>query len=1269
MSRKKNKREKIKISSGKKNSIKNRLSSGKLSFDIDTEIKKAFQYHQAGQLQKAEEIYKEILAINPNHSDSLHLSGIIAHQSGKNDIAANLINRAIQTRPEEPVYYLSLGSVYRAQGRLDEAILSYQKALELNPDYAEAYNNMGNAVKSQGRLDEAILYYEKALELKPDYAEAYNSLGIAFYAQGRLDDAVLHYQKALKLNTNFALAYNNIGVVFKDQGRLDEAIWNYQKALQLNPGLVEACDNLGVAFYAQDRLDKAISCFQKALELNPDYAKSYNNLGIAFYPQGKLEEAIWNYKKALELNPDYAEAYNNLGAVFKSQSRINEAVSCYQKALQLKPDFTAAHSNFLYVSHYHESIDPAQLFLDHKQWAKLHALPLSSTIQPHLNNRSPERRLRVGYVSPDFCMHPVACFIEPVIASHDRSAFEIFCYSNVVCPDAATDHLKGLTDCWRDISVMQDEQAANLIRNDQIDILVDLAGHTAYNRMLLFARKPAPVQVTYLGYDNTTGLPTMDYRITDAWTDPRGETDHLYTEKLVRLPHGFLCYKPPNNCPETAKLPALKTGQITFGSFNNLAKVTPKAIALWSAILLIVPKARMIMKSKALADKNTRQRIREMFVKNGVSAEQINLIGFVPSFAEHLALYNSVDIGLDSFPYNGVTTTCEALWMGVPVIVLAGKTHTSRVGVSLLSNIGLTDLIVESTETYLEKAVKLAGDLKCLEKFRTNLRDMMSRSALTDAHRFTCALEEAFQKMWGHWCDQSNKSNQPMDETSLTVKIKGDIEVCVPNSIELLTPYVLLEQEDWFESEVKFVRHMLKPGMQVIDIGANYGLYTLAMAKAVDSKGKVWAFEPTSNTAGYLQKSIQLNKMTNVKLIQAGLSSHRGKAELSLNPNSELNELIRRPEKHKSYETIQLFSLDDCLAKNGWEDIAFVKLDAEGEESNIIKGGSQFLSSQSPLIMFEVKHGKELNLGLMKEFADYGYETYKLIPGLNLLAPFDLTEPPDPYQLNLFCCKKDCAHTLEEHGLLVNNSPCASTCPPIDGELWVRHIGTLPYAKKVIQRWISSSHRSPIAGWGHYQEALNYYVRAHSGNVSSADRYACLQQSLSILSMLLDTQASFSRLQTLSRVTWEMGKRQIAMQALDLLVDMFRHEQQLSLSEPFLAVASRFEILDPGGNLGAWCLASILEQRTKLQAFSSYYTGKASLADLEILKNLGFQGAEMERRRQLIRMRCGMQNGPALSHVLSFKTQDNLNPEFWGGHGGQPVSKRDSDEFWKDKRA
>ena len=758
MSHKKNKRKKHKLSSGNKGLTRRNIPIKEFRFDIGNELKKALQYHQSGQLQEAEEIYKKILKINPNHSDSLHLSGVIAHQVGKNDIAVDLINKAIKTNPKSAIYYNNLGNAYKDQGKLNEAISSYQKALQLRPDHAEAYNNLGAAYKDQGKLNEAISSYQKALQLRPDLAESYNNLGAAFNDQGKLNEAISSYQKALQLKPDYAEAYNSMGVTFKNQGKLGEALSSYQKALQLKPDYAEAYNNLGNVFKDQGKLNEAILCYQKALQLKPDLAESYNNLGAAFNDQGKLGEALSSYQKALQLKPDYAEAYNSMGAAFKDQGKLGEALSSYQKALQLKPDYAEAHSNLLFSLHCRSS-DPVQLFIEHQQWAVQHASPLATTIQPHLNDRLPGRRLRVGYVSPDFRTHSVAYFIEPVLASHDSYAFEVFCYSDVACPDPVTNRLKGLASCWRDIFGMSDEQVADLVRNDQIDLLVDLAGHTAYNRMLLFGRKPAPVQVTYLGYPNTTGLPTMDYRITDSWADPPGETDHLYTEKLVRLPQSFLCYKPPEETPVVAKLPARDSGSITFGSFNNRTKIGPEVVMLWSKILSSTTNSQLILKSKSFYDIGAQKLLREMFVQNGVSPGRIKFVGRIPSLFKHLELYNSIDIGLDTFPYNGTTTTCEAMWMGVPVIVLAGRTHISRVGVSLLSNIGLTDLIAETAETYLEKAVKLAGDLKRLRKLQTNLRDMISYSPLTDAHRFTRALEEAYRKIWRHWCHQSMKAS------------------------------------------------------------------------------------------------------------------------------------------------------------------------------------------------------------------------------------------------------------------------------------------------------------------------------------------------------------------------------------------------------------------------------------------------------------------------------------------------------------------------------
>ena len=375
-----------------------------------------------------------------------------------------------------------------------------------------------------------------------------------------------------------------------------------------------------------------------------------------------------------------------------------------------------------------------------------------SRIPLHSNEKLPERRLRVGYVSPNFHQHSVAYFIEAVIASHDRSAYEIICYSDVARPDSVTDRIKSLTGSWRDILGMSHEQAAGLIRSDQIDILVDLAGHTAGNRMLLFARKPAPVQVTYLGYPSTTGLTTMDYRITDRFADPPGQTDHLHTEELVHLPQGFLCYKPPGQTPDVADLPFIASGGITFGSFNHLAKITPEVVRLWSNILNSLPDAQIILKAKPLFDMGTQQLLREMFVQNGVSPARLTLTGHAQSMSEHLELYHRIDIGLDTFPYNGTTTTCEAMWMGVPVVTLAGETHASRVGASILSNVGLPELIAGSPEEYLKKGVQLANDLERLQGMRANLRPMMERSPLMDANGFTRSLEAAYRQMWHRWC-------------------------------------------------------------------------------------------------------------------------------------------------------------------------------------------------------------------------------------------------------------------------------------------------------------------------------------------------------------------------------------------------------------------------------------------------------------------------------------------------------------------------------------
>ncbi|MEL6765172.1 MAG: tetratricopeptide repeat protein, partial [Cyanobacteria bacterium J06607_6] len=483
---------------------------------------------------------------------------------------------------------------------------------------------------------------------------------------------------------------------------------------------------------------------------------SYVNLGTALRLQGQFSEAIAAYQQALRLNPNFAEAQNNLGNALKEQGKFSEAIAAYRQALQLNPSYVVAHSNLVFALNYSTDYAPAAIYREHQHWAASQAAALTRAMQPHDCDRDPDRRLRIGYVSGDFKSHSVAYFLEPLLAAHDHRQFEIIGYANNQKVDDTTRRLQQLADGWRHIAALNDEQAAALIRQDKVDVLVDLSGHTKGNRLRVFAQKPAPLQVTYLGYPNTTGLGTIDYRLTDAWADPEG-ADALHIEALVRLPHGFLCYQPWSESPDVSPSPALTAGHVTFGSFNNLAKVSPQVVAEWSAILAAVPDSRLIIKAKSLGDTGTQDYLYGLFQQHKIARDRIDLLGRIPSQAEHLALYSRVDIALDTFPYNGTTTTCESLWMGVPVITLAGPTHASRVGVSLLAAVGLSDLIATSVADYRQRAIALAGNLDQLQQLRVTMRDRMQAAPLTNASVITQSIEMAYRTMWHRFCDRARR--------------------------------------------------------------------------------------------------------------------------------------------------------------------------------------------------------------------------------------------------------------------------------------------------------------------------------------------------------------------------------------------------------------------------------------------------------------------------------------------------------------------------------
>jgi predicted O-linked N-acetylglucosamine transferase (SPINDLY family) len=708
----------------------------------------ASQHHRGGRLQEAEQICRQLLQVDPNHADAIHLLGLIAHQVGQHAIAIEYFGRAIALKGNVAAFHNNLGEAYRVLRQIPEAIACYRRALELRPDYAEAHNNMGVALKDQGNLDDAVAAYRRALELKPDYVEAYNNLGVALKSQEKLDEAVACYRRALELKPDFAQAHNNLGIALKNQRKLDEAVASYHRALELKPDFAQAHNNLGIALKEQGKLDEAVARHRRALELLPNYVEAHNSLGVALKEQGKLDEAVACWRRALQLKPDYAELYCLIGFAVKDQGKLDEAVACYRRAIELKPDYARAHSNLVYTQMFCPGCDAQTIYEEHCRWNLAHAAPLAKFIQPHLNDRSPERRLRIGYVSPNFASHPVGRFLLPLLESHDRGSFEIFCYASVDMPDAMTDRCRAHADVWRDVLGSSDEQVAEGVRQDRIDILVDLTMHMRNNRLLVFARKPAPVQVTYLAYCGTTGLGTMDYRLTDPYLDPPGQDERFYCEQSIHLPETYWCYRPAIETPAVNALPALAAGHITFGSLNNFCKATPPAIDAWSRLLQAVPRSRLLLHARAGSHRGG---LLDVLSERGISAERVEFFDIQP-MADYFGVYRRIDVALDPFPYGGGTTTLDALWMGVPVVSLAGQTAVGRGGLSILSNLGLPELVAHDAEQYVRIAAELAADLPRLSDLRATLRQRMQRSSLMDAPRFARNIEAAYREMWRRWC-------------------------------------------------------------------------------------------------------------------------------------------------------------------------------------------------------------------------------------------------------------------------------------------------------------------------------------------------------------------------------------------------------------------------------------------------------------------------------------------------------------------------------------
>jgi len=567
-----------------------------------------------------------------------------------------------------------------------------------------------------------------------------------YYQTGRYVDAKKILVSITQEFPEYQFAWKVLALVLKQTGRIHKSLIASQKSVQLEPQDSEAHNNLGIILKELGRLNEAEVSYRKAITLKPDFAEANNNLGNVLQILGRLNEAEVSYRKVITSKPDFAEAHNNLGNVLKILGRLNEALASYNKAIELKVDFSGAYSNKNSCLNYSSLWSPLFIYKQHlkfeKQFGGLKVEPAMGV----LVKKNFGERLRIGYISGDFRKHSVAYFFEPLLQHHSAHIVETFCYYNNALIDVTTKRLMVACDHWQSIFGIADPEVVNLIRSDKIDILVDLSGHTENNKLLVFAQKPAPIQVTWLGYPNTTGLSAIDYRFTDIIADPIGEADELHSEKLLRLPNGFQCFQGNEKVLVGLELPQKSQGYITFGSFNNLSKITPQVIKAWSKILHLVPTSHLLLKSFQL--NYNKNYYLELFKNEGLAEDRIKFHGKLDSTDDHLELYNEIDIGLDPFPYNGATTTCEALWMGVPVITLLGDCHVGRVGASILTNVGLTNFIAQDIENYIKLAVEMAANTNYLQEIRKGLRERMQRAPLCDAHSFASDIETAYKDMW-----------------------------------------------------------------------------------------------------------------------------------------------------------------------------------------------------------------------------------------------------------------------------------------------------------------------------------------------------------------------------------------------------------------------------------------------------------------------------------------------------------------------------------------
>lgn len=722
---------------------------------VDQALQLALQHQEAGQTAEAEDIFRQVLTAFPDQRDALHMLGALRYLQGDAAEGERLVRRAIELAPAETLYEGTLSVILTGSGRAAEAIERLQHILRQRADVPNVWLNLGVALTAAQRHREAVEAFQQVLKLTPGDVQAQMNLGITLCHIDRYEEAIWVLRDAVRAHPRIADLHIALGAALHKTQQHEAAVSAAQEAIRLNPKAAMAYQNLSVALNDLGRLRDSAEAARRAAELLPQMPSVQMNFAEIMRKLGEFDECRAAYERAIQLHPREADLYNNLGNLLGDQSDFPGALAAYRKAIELRPGVLAYYSNLLYTLQFDPGLTPAEVFAEHRRFDAAMCQPLGAPASLLPNDPAPARRLRVGYISTEFRAHALGFYLLPLLANHDKSQVDVFCYADVAQPDFMTFRLRQLADTWVDIRNVPDDALAQRIRADGIDILVDLHLHMGGNRALVFARRPAPVQIAFAGYPGTTGISAMGFRLTDKHLEPEAGPAVPSTETVLRELETFWCYTPQADVPVNP-LPADSAGHMTFGNLNNFKKVNEGVLILWAQVLQQVANSRILMLA---AEGSHRRWATDILRREGISPERVH---FIPrSLPEkYLEAYHQIDIGLDTFPYNGHTTSLDSFWMGVPVVTVIGDTPVSRAGWSQLSNLGLTDLAAKDNAGFVAIATSLAQDLPRLRELRGGLRARMQHSPLMDGVRFARDIERGYRRAWETWCATASQAGR-----------------------------------------------------------------------------------------------------------------------------------------------------------------------------------------------------------------------------------------------------------------------------------------------------------------------------------------------------------------------------------------------------------------------------------------------------------------------------------------------------------------------------